>query len=142
MRYNKPRMKLQNRKWPLLTVGVVLVILLAGIYWFTSHHAPAAPSGIEGTVSYGPLCPTEPCPLGTAQPNYNFYVVASKLDGTKVGQVLPDQNGNYRLTIAPGTYRVTVSRSFASAMGNQPPTAVVKTGQYTHLDLSFDTGIR
>lgn len=131
-------MSLLAKKWSLLLV--VLSFFVVGVYWFTAHR-PQTASGIEGTITYGPLCPgsSDTCSIRLT---YNFDIIALYQDGSEAGRTRPDAIGQYKLAIAPGTYGVKASRSFASTLGNPLSEATVTKGKFTHRNLSFDTGIR
>lgn len=96
-------------------------------------------SGISGTVSYGPLCPTEPC---SVKPTYDFDIIALKENGSEAARTHPNEDGTYELKLPPGRYEIKASRSFASELGSPPRLVQVESNRPTHLDLSFDTGIR
>ncbi len=96
-------------------------------------------SDIEGTVSYGPLCPIEPC---SVKPTYDFDIIALKEKGSEAARARPNEDGKYTLKLPPGRYEIKASRSFASELGSPPRMVQVEANKPTHLDLSFDTGIR
>lgn len=96
-------------------------------------------SSINGTVSYGPLCPIEPC---SVKPTYDFDIIALKENGSEAARTRPHEDGKYALELPPGQYEIKAGRSFASELGSPPRVVRVETNKPTHLDLSFDTGIR
>jgi hypothetical protein len=129
-----------TKKYILLLATIIFVLLTVGGYWLISHqNRITLTSGIEGTVTYGPLCPVEPCSI---KPTFNFDIIAMQQNGSEAGHVQPDANGYYKLTLPPGTYQVKSSRSFGSTLGSTSPQTQVLSDRFTHLDLSFDTGIR
>ncbi len=119
-----------------LPVAVVLVALIA----CGRSLAPAAASGIFGTVTAGPTCPVErmdsPCPPGV----WTGEVRATDGSGHDV-TTTTDERGNYSMMLVPGTYEV------AAVTGDGPPIAkptsvVVVEGPRQRVDLTVDTGIR
>lgn len=125
----------------------ILGIIIAAYIGYTGYRivqgnttAPSGySSGIDGTVSYGPLCPTEPCSI---KPTYDFDIVALKENGNEAARTRPNEEGKYKLDLPPGRYEIKASRSFASELGSPPRMVQVEANRPTHLDLSFDTGIR
>jgi hypothetical protein len=103
---------------------------------------PAPGTGIYGSVTAGPTCPVErpdqPCPPRPVAAEID----AAGSDGVTVGSTHTDGNGNYRMTIAPGTY--TVSAATGSTYPRCPSKSgvVVANGSATRADISCDTGIR
>ncbi len=105
-------------------------------------QAPAAQSGVEGTVTYGPTCPVaragSPCPPRPWQGT----VRALGLDGVTVrGTVATDKAGVFKMDLPPGGYFIT------PVTPEGPPTTKLRrlsvmAGAYTSVELSVDTGIR
>ena len=102
---------------------------------------PSAPStGIFGTVTAGPTCPVEqknsPCPPGV----WTGTVRATDTSG-KSYEAETDAQGNYSLSLPPGTYDV-VPETGGTLPTGIPTSATVKDGPMQQLDLQVDTGIR
>lgn len=116
-------------------IGYAGYRLVQGNNTASSHYS----SGIEGTVSYGPLCPTEPC---SVKPAYDFDIIAVEENGNEAARTRPNEEGKYKLDLPPGRYEIKASRSFASELGSPPHMVQIEANKPTHLDLSFDTGIR
>ena len=128
------------RRW---IVGVVIVTaaLTLGACMGESE-APVPRSGVEGTVTYGPLCPValagSPCP----DRPWRGKVRALGNDGvTVVGTVSTDQAGAFSMDLPPGAYFIT------PVTPDGPPTTklrrlTVTDGAYTSVELSVDSGIR
>lgn len=119
-------------------LGIIIAICL-GYAGYKLLHGDPASSGISGTVSYGPLCPVEPC---SVKPAYDFDIIALRENGSEAARTRPHEDGTYELRLPPGRYEIKASRSFASELGSSPRVVQVETNKSTHLDLSFDTGIR
>ena|SRR2546423_14912871 len=102
----------------------------------------AASSGVEGRVTIGPTCPVErpdsPCPDA---PYVARIRVLSGSDVVASGTSAKD--GTYRIAVAPGTYTVEADPVSAGGIARSAPAhVVVRAGAFSHLDLSFDSGIR
>lgn len=131
--------KLRVILWVLAIITAVC-LGYAGYKLMQGNTAPSDhSSGIDGTVSYGPLCPTEPC---SVKPTYDFDIIALNENGREAARTRPDKDGKYSLKLPPDRYEIKASRSFASELGSPPPIVQVEANKSTHLDLSFDTGIR
>lgn len=99
-------------------------------------------SGVYGTVKRGPLkpiCTRGPSCYGPA-PNVTLtFSSGGKTTRKPVARAVTNAKGDYRLTLAPGTYVVQAK----IGIGGVRPTSVrVLAGRYVRLDLVADTGIR
>lgn len=98
-------------------------------------------TGLEGYVSRGPITPvcvpSVPCDAPMAA---SFTVLR---DGVPVAVFASDSTGQFQVALAPGTYRIVPSPD-APVIDPQSQTKDVTVGSdgYTHVNLSFDTGIR
>lgn len=124
----------------LWALGIIIAVCIgyAGYRLMQGSTADYS-SGIDGTVSYGPLCPIDPC---SVNPTYDFDIIALKENGSEAARTRPHEDGKYTLRLPPGWYEIKASRSFASELGSPPRIVQVEANKPTHLDLSFDTGIR
>ena len=92
-------------------------------------------------MSAGPTCPVErvdsPCPPRPL----SAEIDARDASGHVAGSTRSGSDGQYRLSLPPGTYTLMVA-----ATGPFPrcptPTATVIGGKVVMLDISCDTGIR
>ena len=97
-----------------------------------------AKTGLEGTTRRGPMQPVcranEPCdaPLQT-----EFTL---QQDDRVVARFASDSAGHFLVYAAPGTYLVVPDEPIG--IGVQTPEVVVGADGLTHIDLTFDTGIR
>jgi hypothetical protein len=100
-------------------------------------------SGVEGTVTIGPMCPvvTEdtPCP----DEPYEATIVVEDESGDEVTTARSGEDGRFRVSLAPGTYTLVPQSPDAGG----PPFAEeqrveVLEGAYTHVSVSYDSGIR
>jgi len=133
-------MSIRIKKQYIALACLLVVTVGLAVYWRLPHHTPStsAESGVQGVVTYGPLCPVEPC---SAKPSYDFDIIAFQ-NNKEIGKVRPDRNGHYELMLSPGTYELKASRSFASELGGPPRLVQIQEGKLTQADLSFDTGVR
>jgi hypothetical protein len=92
-------------------------------------------------VTAGPTCPVEradqPCPDKPVQTTVRLL----RADGSVAASGPSDADGNFRLPVAPGRYRLVADWP-SRAGGCAPVDVTVDQGRYTHADVSCDTGIR
>jgi hypothetical protein len=117
--------------------------LLALVACGTEPGTTAAGSGIEGTVAIGPTCPvqTSESPCDDAPYQAKLTVTA---DGEIVATGESAQDGTFRIALPPGKYAVTAEPLEADAIAHSVPLSqvVVPLGEFTHVTISFDSGIR
>jgi hypothetical protein len=105
---------------------------------------PASRGTLSGLVVAGPTCPVEsvenPCP---PRPVPNRLVLIETTGGTVVSRATTDQQGQFTVTLSPGTYQVKVPPD-----GNPFPVqrvaqqVTVIAGQTVQVKIELDTGIR
>jgi hypothetical protein len=109
---------------------------------------PAAPikttgsSGLEGKVTISPG--TNTCKAGSScmKPAKGFTLEFSQY-GHQVARTKTGSDGSYRVTLsAKGRYVIGVKGGPGVAPTVKPPTATVEQGQFKHLDIQLDVGIR
>ncbi|MDP9329418.1 MAG: hypothetical protein M3P11_02055 [Actinomycetota bacterium] len=122
-----------------MLLALALVLVLAACA--TGGVGDGGDSGVQGVVLAGPQCPVErldsPCP----DRPYPGTVRATGVDGT-TAQVDTDDQGRFRLVLAPGTYVVIVVATSGPAPAAVPQTVQVTAGAFTQVTLEVDTGIR
>ena len=95
-------------------------------------------TGLEGTVRRGPIQPVcrdgEPC---DAPVQAEFTL---QWDGHALARFASDSTGHFLVYIAPGTYLVVPDEPIG--IGPETPEVTVQPDGLTHVDLTFDTGIR
>jgi hypothetical protein len=95
-------------------------------------------TGLEGTARRGPIQPVcregEPC---DAPLQARFTL---QQDGRVVSRFASDSSGYFLVHVAPGRYVVVPDESIG--IGLQTLEVVVGAAGLTHVDLTFDTGIR
>lgn len=101
-------------------------------------------TGIEGVVTIGPMCPVvqenTPCP---DEPFQAEIVIQDADDGDEVARFETAEDGTFTIGLMPGTYWLLPQWPNDGA----PPSAQeqqveVRTGEYTHVDVQYDSGIR
>ena len=106
--------------------------------------APAADSGIEGRVVTGPTCPG-PAREGADCPDRPYEASITILDqrGRPVTRLRTDATGRFRVPLAPGIYTLDPEPSGSRPYPFAKEQAVTVTaGQFTHVRITYDTGIR
>jgi hypothetical protein len=120
-------------------IALLLVVVLAACG--DGDGAGDGASGIRGQALAGPQCPVEmadsPCP----DLPWQGTVVATDTSSGETFTASTDADGRFELSLAPGTYEVTIDAA------STPPTAeplsvTVEEGSFAEIDLSVDTGIR
>jgi hypothetical protein len=98
-------------------------------------------SGLHGRVVISPARPVcvkdQPC----TAPDKND-VLAFWRSGRRVASTRTDSEGRYRVTLAPGRYRVTAPKRTGIGRGLSPSAVVVPSGRYARVNFSLDIGIR
>src|SRR5919106_4749124 len=118
-------------------LSVLAMLLLASC----ARAGGAIDSGIEGRVLLGPQCPVvtegSPCP----DKPVSAEVVAMRLEDRKTFSVQSGSDGRFRLPLPPGEYEVQ-GLVTAGAMFAKPVNVTVPPGEFIHVDVPLDTGIR
>jgi hypothetical protein len=125
-----------------------MLLLVALMLMVTSCAPVVEETGVlEGHVTIGPLVPVvregepEPSPGPEVYASRQIVIYAS--DGrTEVARVQIDGQGNYRVTLAVGTYVVDINHAGIDTAKDLPKTVEIVAGQTTRLDVEIDTGIR
>lgn len=101
-------------------------------------------SGINGTVTLSPVCPVERIPPdpNCAPKPYATPINILKTGSTKIIKTIQsDLKGIFSVDLSPGVY--TLQAQGGNVLPRCPLVSVeVKSGQYTNVDISCDTGIR
>ena len=95
-------------------------------------------TGLEGTARLGPIQPV--CRIGEACDAPLQAGFTLQQDGQVVARFTSDSTGHFLVYAAPGTYVVVPDEPIG--LGPQTPEVTVEAEGLTHLDLTFDTGIR
>ena len=118
-------------------------VFLLFVLFLTACQQATQPSdsGLEGIVTIGPMCPVMqeniPCP---DQP-YQASLTILTTGGKKITQFQTDEQGRFRVYLAPGNYVLHPESP------NQLPFAAdipftVEENKFTQVEISYDSGIR
>ena len=121
------------------SISIFLIILfLAACAPVTS---PPADTGIEGQVFIGPTCPV--VQLNNPCPDRPYQATLSVLDSNhrKVVKFQTDANGSFHVALAPGAYILHPESPGVMPVASEQPFTVI-AGQFTHLNITYDSGIR
>lgn len=105
--------------------------------------AGAARSGIEGKVSIGPTCPVVTAESPCADAPYEATITVES-EGEVVETGRSGEDGSFRIAVPPGDYTVSAEPLVADAIAHADPVqhVVVDADAFTHVELTFDSGIR
>ena len=101
-------------------------------------------SGIEGKITIGPTCPVErvpPDPNCADKPYQATIVVKTADEQQELSSFSSDQDGTFKVKLAPGTYMLVPENKGIYPRG-QSQKVVVKVNNFTQVNISFDSGIR
>lgn len=121
----------------LAVLGVVALFLPA-----VGGAGAGVASGLYGVVRKGPVTPV--CREGVPcnKPIAGVVLTFVGKSGSQ-WRATSKANGNYRLALQPGTYRVRVGTASATRFGSSvKPALVTVTGKFSHQNFLIDTGIR
>ena len=126
------------KRFPIVVL-VVAVLAACG----NETGASDAGSGIEGTVRIGPTCPVEMAESPCEDAPYRATITVTE-GGEIVATGESSEDGTFRIEVPPGTYIVTAEPLVADAIAHADPLPhlVVDAGAFTHVEVSFDSGIR
>ena len=107
----------------------------------SSAGAATSSSGLRGLVTRGPITPVcvagQPC----SEPAKDVTLVFSR-NGRVVRRTRTNDQGRYRVALAPGLYAVRITPRSSIGRGLEPVRARVMRARFRRLDFSIDTGIR
>jgi hypothetical protein len=109
--------------------------------------AQEPPGVLEGHVTVGPLNPVEVEGEPPKPPPPEVYaerkiVVSDESGQREVARVDIDGQGNYRVELPPGVYRVDINHLGIDFSKGLPAQVDIRSGQTARLDVDIDTGIR
>jgi len=114
---------------------------LAAAVVASSAGAATSSSGLRGLVTRGPIAPVcvagQPC----SEPAKNVTLVFSR-NGRVVRRARTNDQGRYRVALAPGLYSVRLTPKPRIGRGLEPVRARVLRAHFRRVDFSIDTGIR
>jgi len=108
-----------------------------------TQAAPDEESGIEGQVLIGPACPGPESPVQDDCADKPYQAVIQILDqnNQRLAEFQTDVQGRFKVPIEPGRYILhpVTSGRFPTAADQE---IEVKSGEYTRVTITFDSGIR
>ncbi len=124
----------------LLVAAAVVTLLLA----CRQDDAPPLTSGIEGQVLIGPICPVmredAPCP---DQPFQATIAVWNAERSQKAATFTTDEDGRFRVSLAPGEYYIEPQPPNPGAPPTPiPQTVTVPPDRFVQITIEYDSGIR
>jgi hypothetical protein len=127
-------------KLPTALTGVILLMMSAV---FSIGQTPsAAETGLEGVIM---ISPTKPGPIRAdapgSQPLANATFVVENEKG-EVASFTTDDQGHFRISVAPGRYKVSIKGRKSSIGHFGPFEADVVVGTMTRVQWECDSGIR
>jgi hypothetical protein len=118
-------------------IGVLILVLAT----CSVYNPTPRGSGIEGQVFIGPMCPVvqqgQECP---DQP-YQAALTVYNPNGVRIAQFQTDEQGRFHVPLASGEY-ILHPESPNGLPFAADHSFVVNTGQYTHITVNYDSGIR
>jgi hypothetical protein len=129
------------KRLSLVLIGVALS-LVACADAATVGGSGTGAAGIQGKVLLGPMCPVvevgSPCPDRPIEAD----ITVTSLDGKVVATGHSGKDGDYRISLPPGSYTVTAERPDGQFGAGKPVTVKVTADTYVRLNLLVDSGIR
>lgn len=121
--------------------GIIANGTITGQVTFTRPSGDSLVTGLEGTVTRGPITPV--CIVGVPcdAPFAAGFTVREGPIPVAVAHFTSDSAGHYRVLLVPGSYTV-VPDSGAPVFPGQARAVTVGAVGMTQADLAFDTGIR
>ncbi len=110
-------------------------------------ETPSSPSGIQGTVVLGPTCAGAESTPGANDPvpcvtPYSAQLVVLDGENAVVGRVTSSADGAFVIELPPGDYIVAPATGTDSYPIANPVSVTVVNGQFAHIEVNYDTGIR
>jgi hypothetical protein len=130
------------RRMKPLAILVVLPVVLAACAG--EIHQGSATSGIQGRATIGPQCPVEmagsPCPDAP----FAASIAIRQVNGDPVLQTETGDDGRFHIPLPPGTYTIEAEPLQQGGIARMLPMdpVTVRSGVYTTVAISFDSGIR
>ena len=117
-------------------------VALAAAVVASSPATGTSSSGLRGLVTRGPITPVcvagQPC----SEPAKNVTLVFSR-NGRVVRRARTNDQGRYRVALAPGRYRVVApARTAGVGRGLDPTSVTVPRSRYKRVNFTLDVGIR
>jgi hypothetical protein len=103
---------------------------------------PVALTGVQGTVTEGPIQPV--CYEGiSCERPYSALLIVIDAAGQQVASATSSAiDGSFRISLDPGSYTLVPEDKPGPLPVASPVDFMVKAGEFTTVDISYDTGIR
>lgn len=99
-------------------------------------------SGIRGIVLLGPTCAVVVAGASPCLEPYEARLVVMDEDENVLGEMRSGADGRFEMALSPGEYTV-VPAPGGDPFPNAKPTSVsVTDGEYTEIEIDYDTGVR
>ncbi len=128
------------------TLTIFLLLAAVAVLWLAcrGQQAPPLASGIEGRVLIGSTCPVlrddTPCP---DQPYQATIAVWNAERTQKVRTFTTDEDGRFRVLLAPGEYYIDPQPPNPGVPPTPiPQTVTVPTDRFVQITIEYDSGIR
>jgi len=120
-----------------------LLIFLLFVLLLTACSQTPQPldSGIEGTVTIGPMCPVMQDNVACLDQPYQATLTVLSTSGEEITQFQTDEQGLFKVELASGDY-VLHPESPNGLPSAADIAFAVKEHQFTQLEISYDSGIR
>jgi hypothetical protein len=121
------------------------IFFLVALYFNAPFSTPLPPtnSGVHGTVLLGPTCPVQripPDPKCADRPYQADFVITSSVGGTS--KVSSGADGKFEQQLPPGDYTIAPSNNGKVLPRAGSQVFTVQSGQFTEIQIQFDSGIR
>ena len=121
----------------------ILVLLVMAACFSSAQTQSGSGTGLEGVITFGPTQagPIRADALGS-KPLANTTFVVENEKGAEVASFTTDEQGRFRVSLAPGHYAVS-KKGKKGGIGRYGPFDVdVRADQMTRVTWECDTGIR
>ena len=122
---------------------IILIGLSACAQGNSSTPSLAPPSGIEGFVTIGPVCPGPVQEGDTSCLDKPYQASITILDAAniRIMQFQTDPDGYFKVPLAPGTYTIHPEPGEPLPIAADQ-TVVVSEGVFTQVLIQYDSGMR
>jgi hypothetical protein len=122
---------------------IILVFLVMAACFSSGQTQSGSGTGIEGVITFSP---TQPGPIRadapSSKPLANATFIVENGKGAEVASFTTDEQGRFRVPLAPGRYTVS-KEGKKGGIGHYGPWDIdVLAGQMTKVTWECDTGIR
>ena len=130
-----------NLPMQLRNFSIVLAVLMMSTGFLSGQTQPGSETGIEGVIT---INPARPGPVRADAPVSPLANIAFGVENQKgeIASFTTDNEGRFRVSLAPGHYKVS-RKGRTSSIGRYGPFEVdVVAGQMTKVQWQCDSGMR